>query len=54
MNPWLIASVAGLIFAGGQASKDVGQGVDNSANPVLKVDIGLAVGFVVLKKMKVI
>jgi len=54
MNPWLIASIAGLLWSGGQASKAVGESVDSTANAVIKVGIGLAVGYVVLKKVKVI
>jgi hypothetical protein len=54
MNPWIIGSVAALIFAGGKASEDVGQGVDSASNAVLKIGLGLGVGFFVLKRAKVI
>ncbi len=54
MNPWLISAVAGLVFAGGKASKDVGQGAESASNAALKLALGLGIGFVVLKKAEVI
>lgn len=54
LNPWFIGSVSALIFASGKTAENVGDGVESISNAVVKVGVGLGVGYVVLKKAKVI
>jgi hypothetical protein len=46
--------VSALIFASGKTAENVGEGVESISNAVVKVGVGLGVGYVVLKKAKVI